>query len=239
MENHWTDLSANSTDDYIDTASHSPHSFAREARETSKEAPSEGSYMMEPAGWNTFNGCTTGEDVNWTMVDPVDLQFSDAHNPAEIVDHIQVPWNPEHPQHGNFEVDAGNSAFIPNPEYQYNIFKYQEGPFRESSPVRPNFGPQGSFLIREIEEDRKEQQPQLDMVPRGHDIESPEEQSEPHEHVFSIASGSGTPENRGRKRKLTTAERERTLEVRKYGACWACHLSKTKVCHVLTMTPYW
>jgi hypothetical protein len=203
----------------------------------SKEAPSEGSYIMEPADLNTFNGYTPGENVNWTLIDPVDLHFSKAQNSAELVDQTHVPWNPEHPQHGKFGVDAGNSAFIPNPGYPHDIFKYREGLFRASDPVRPNFGPQGSFLVRENDHDQRQPSTQHEIVPRGYDSESSQEQFEPHEHVFSIATGSGTPENRGRKRKLTTAERERTLEVRKDGACWACHLSKTKVCSILKISP--
>lgn len=194
--------------------------------------------MAEPAGWNTFVGYTTGEDANWTVTDPVDSQFSGAQDPAERIHQAHVPWNPDYPHYGKFEANAGNSAFIPNPGYPHDMFKYREVLFRASDPVRPYFGPQGSFLVRENDDDQRQQPSQHEAIPRAYETESSQEPIELHEHVFSVAIGTGTPDNhRGRKRKLTAAERERTLEVRKEGACWACHLSKTKVCRILTICP--
>ena len=92
-------------------------------------------------------------------------------------------------------------------------------------------------MVRENDHGQKQQPSGHDIVPRAYDSETSQEPLEAHEHVFSVVTGTGTPDNhRGRKRKLTPEERERTLEVRKYGACWACHLSKTKVCPILMIS---
>jgi hypothetical protein len=176
------------------------------------------------------------------MIDRIYPHFPKAQDPAESLHQSHIPWNPEHPQHGKFGVNAGNGAFVPKPGYPHDMFKYREGLFRASNPVRPYFGPQGLFLARENNHDQRQQPSQYDIVPRAYDSESsleplePHEPHEPHEHVFSV-NGKGAPDyHRGRKRKLTPEERERTLEVRKGGACWACHLSKTKVCPILVIS---
>jgi len=50
-----------------------------------------------------------------------------------------------------------------------------------------------------------------------------------HSHVFPANPATEIPDSqRGRKRRLTEEEREHTLKVRTLGACWACHLSKTR-----------
>ena len=232
-----TNLRVNLTGGYFDIVPRSSHSFARDVRDTSKEAPSEGGYMAGPSGWNTFNCYTIADNANWTTIDPVDAQFSSVQDPAESLHQAHIPWNPEHPQHGKYGVNAGNGAFVPEPGYPLDMFKYREDFFRASNPVRPYFGPEGSFLVRENDHGQKQQPSGHDIVPCAYDSESPQELLEAHEHVFSVVTGMGTPDNhRGRKRKLTPEERERTLEVRKYGACWACHLSKTKVCPILMIS---
>lgn len=192
--------------------------------------------MAGPSSWNTFNYHTTAENANWTTIDPAYVQFFGIQDPAESLYQADVPWNPEHPQHGKFEVNAGNGAFVPKPGYPHDMFKYREVFFRTSDPVRPYFGQEGSFLVRENDNDQKQQPARHDIIPRNYDSESSQEPPERHEHVFSVVTGTGSPDSyRGRKRKLTPEERERTLEVRKEGACWACHLSKTKVCPILTI----
>lgn len=232
--NHWTNLRVNLTGGYFDIDPGSPHTFARNTRGTSKEAPSEGDGMAGPSGWNTFNYHTTVENVNWTTINPVYVQFFGIQNPAESLHQADVPWNPEHPQHGKSGVNAGNGAFVPRPGYPHDMFKYREDIFRTSNPVRPYYSEEGSFLVRENDHDQRKQPARHDIVPRAYDSESSQEPPERHEHVFSAVTGTCSPDShRGRKRKLTAEEKERTLEVRKDGACWACHLSKTKVCPIL------
>lgn len=193
--------------------------------------------MAGPSGWNTFNYYTTAGNANWTIINLVHAQFSSVQDPAESLHQAHIPWNPEHPQHRKFGVNAGNGAFVPKPGYPLELFKCREELFRASDPVRPYFGPESSFLVRENDHDQGQQPSRHDIVPRAYDSESSQEPLDAHEHVFSVITGTATSDNhRGRKRKLTPEERERTQEVRRHGACWACHLSKTKVCPILMIS---
>jgi ankyrin repeat protein len=127
----------------------------------------------------------------------------------------------------NRDYQDGNDVYDPDDVGKKRFF------FRASNPVRPYFGEEGSFLVRENDHEQRQQPPRHDIVPRAYDSESSQEPSRRHRHVFSV-TGMGSPDSqRGRKRKLTQEEKDRILEVRKDGACWACHLSKTKVCPIL------
>jgi len=232
--NHRTNPRVNLTGGYFDIVPQSPHNFAPNAHDISKEAQSEGSYMAGPSVWNTFNCYTIAYNANWTTMDPVNAQFVSVQDPAESFYQANVPWDPEHPQYEKVRVDAGNGAFVPKPGYPFSMFKSREYLFRASDPVRPYYSPEGLFLVRENDHDQGQHSSRQDIVAQAYDSESSQEPQEPHEHVFSVITGPGTPDNpRGRKRKLTQEEKERTLEVRKDGACWACHLSKTKVRPIL------
>ena len=56
------------------------------------------------------------------------------------------------------------------------------------------------------------------------------EQRHHHQHVFSSMTGIGnTNATKGRQRNLTNEEKKHARDVRFAKACWACHLSKTKV----------
>jgi hypothetical protein len=228
--NRWTNLRVNLTGDYFDIVPGSPPSFARNASDTSKEVKAEGGYMAGLSGWNTLNCYTAAYNASWTTIDLVNAQFASVQDAAESLHQANVPWNPEYPQYENVGVNAGNGAFVPKPGFPLGMFKSREVLFRASNPIRPYFGPESSFLVRENDHNQRQRSSRHDIVPGAYDSESSQEPHEPHEHVFSVITGAGTPDNpRGRKRKLTPEEKERTLEVRKDGACWACHLSKTKV----------
>lgn len=52
-----------------------------------------------------------------------------------------------------------------------------------------------------------------------------------HSHIYnSLSKPSKKKALRGRQRCLTTIEKKQAREVRDAKACWACHISKTKVC---------
>jgi hypothetical protein len=226
-------MCADLIDGYFETVPRSPHSFADEAYEPSKEVLSEATYAAEPISCDAFEDFTARESGNWMMVDSVYTQFcvQDLPEPSHPV---HIPWSPEHPQHGS-GAHAGNSAFQPKPGYSHDMFKYREGLFRASHPVLPYFGPQGSFLVRENSNGQSQPIHKNEILSRPYENQSSQEPLDLHEHVFSVVNGTRTPEN-NRKRKLTDAERERRLEVRKDGACWACHLLKTKVCLILIIS---
>lgn len=60
--------------------------------------------------------------------------------------------------------------------------------------------------------------------PRQNELDS-------HGHVFTSFSGISKPKiSKGRQRNLTQLEKRQAREVRDAKACWACHISKTKVC---------
>lgn len=54
-----------------------------------------------------------------------------------------------------------------------------------------------------------------------------------HGHVFTSFAGIRKPKiSKGRQRNLTPLEKKQAREVRDAKACWACHISKTKVCAI-------
>ena len=89
----------------------------------------------------------------WTIIDPINTPFFGIKNPTESLYEANVPWNPEHLQYEKAEVNAGNGAFVPKVGYPSDMFKYREDVFRVSNPVRPYFGPEGSFLVMENDHD--------------------------------------------------------------------------------------
>lgn len=201
-----------------------PQNFMINAPQNSKAVPSNDIFVEESTDWNILSTCTTTENATWPPNDSASFSEIPAHD----------PWNTEdarRSKHGPKE-NAGNGAFGPDAGFPYVVLKRREELFHAAEPRLPHFGPQRSFLAGN-DHDQRQNPFQQYIAPSACNYESPEEPPESHEHVFSAITGMGIPENsRGRKRKLTPEEKQRTLEVRKDGACWACHLSKTKVYHI-------
>jgi hypothetical protein len=144
----------------------------------------------------------------------------------------QLPWNPHDVYFNSFraEVGAGVGAFGPEPGIGYEAFITRE-PILDPSLSRLRFvdprtalsvssGYSRPLTIREVSSTEDE--------------ESSPEPIESRSHVFSFVPGMGISTGRhNRVRKLSPEKRKQTLAVRKDGACWACHLSKIKVCRFL------
>jgi hypothetical protein len=231
-EQYSTDLLAIPTGGYFDGIPSPPHSFILTTRENSKEPPSEDIFAGDSLDWAMVDGFAPIGNVSWPSTDPAHEQYSNSLDPAGAVPRCQDPWSMEDAQHikNGAKENAGIEAFIPDAGYPYDVLISREPLFSASRPVLPYYGPRSSYLVKENNHDQRQQLYEQDIAPPVCKSESSQEPPESHEHVFSAITGMGLEENpRGRKRKLTAEERRRTLEVRKDGACWACHLSKTKV----------
>lgn len=232
-----TNLHTTFSGGYFEAIPPSPHSFILTAFENSKEFPSDDVFGAESPDWDIVDSFTPIGNTTWPSNDATPTRFNNL-DPAGAVPHCD-PWSAEDAQHikNGLEETAGIGAFGPDAGYPYKVLVSREGLFRESRPVLPYFGQGSSFLIKENDPSHREEHCEPDIAPPVCKNEFPQEIPESHEHIFSAITGMGMQDShRGRKRKLTAEERRRTLEVRKDGACWPCHLSKTKVYYTLILT---
>jgi len=66
--------------------------------------------------------------------------------------------------------------------------------------------------------------------PVSHPPSPTQQEAEHHSHIFNALPGiSKVKLTRGRQRGLTPLEKKQARDVRDAKACWACHISKTKV----------
>lgn len=153
----------------------------------------------------------------------------------------QDPWNSQDAQISRFRLDAtpGGVAFEPPLGLPHDIFtrrenllvtsRYATG-FLEPDQGNSAWGSDASYA-NSYYTSSAQGSPQ--HTPGSNDSPSPQSQNdlEYHSHVFSAFPGPAKQKaTRGRIRPLTTREKQEARNVRQVGACWACHLSKTKVC---------
>jgi hypothetical protein len=157
------------------------------------------------------------------------------------------PWNSQSAQENGFGADAvsGCVAFEPPRGIPYDTFRMGEEYLQANPGVPEVVSPawdgesEGWHVISSYPPSTilSHDSPLSLDSPWSH-VGSPPQSSSPlphqgdtHSHVFSAYPGeSKSGPARGRQRALTSQEKQEALIVRKAKACWACHLSKIKVC---------
>jgi len=188
-----------------------------------------------------FGNMYTSTDAQWSATTLT--QPKQSNSPIESSILSNMPWNPQQVQVSKFQTDVntGNGTFEPPRGSPYDMYKAREeyletGLSSQGSvglePVSPLGDSDNESWV--IASTRGSYTPSHSS-PRSHG--SPQSHaSSPrhHSHVFSstFSSSSGITKSKtpkGRQRGLTTLEKKQAREVRDAKACWACHISKTKV----------
>jgi hypothetical protein len=184
-----------------------------------------------------FGNMYTSTDAQWSAITLTPPKQSSASPTASSI-LSNMPWNPQQVQVSKFQTDisTGNGTFEPPRGSPYDTFKAREeyletGPSSQGSigpePVSPlGDSDNESWVITSTRSSYtpSHSSPRSHGSPRSH-ASSPRH----HEHVFSSTHITKSKISKGRQRGLTTLEKKQAREVRDAKACWACHISKTKV----------
>ena len=153
-------------------------------------------------------------------------------------------WNSEQAQISSFVSNAnpGCNTFEPERGSPYFINEARQEYLDAGQPqlIEP-VGQSSTTVVSESEDESwavpsysssyapSQNSPQSQGSPLSH-AASPLQIEMEHHHVFSSMPGiEKTKATKGRQRNLTTEEKKHARDVRFAKACWACHLSKTKV----------
>jgi hypothetical protein len=180
----------------------------------------------------------TSTDSQWsatTLTQPKQASAS----PIESSLMSNVPWTPQQLQVSKFQTDvnAGNGVFEPPRESPYDTYKAREqyletGPSSQGSvgtevatPVVDSDSESWVITSTRSNYTPSHSSPRSQGSPPSH-ASSPRH----HSHVFSSHPTTNKGKiTKGRQRGLTQLEKKQAREVRDAKACWACHISKTKV----------
>lgn len=155
-----------------------------------------------------------------------------------------IPWSPQVVQRSRFQANANSGilAFEPFRGPTYNTHIAREEYLQAGQPF---FGPDRASPSLDSEHEEwilasynpssyaaSHNSPHSQGSPISH-ASSPSYVEVEHHHIFTsdprVAPKAKAP-TRGRQRNLTALEKKSAREVRDAKACWACHISKTKVC---------
>ena len=193
------------------------------------------------------NGLQVSMDM--TMYTPADAQWSAStvtqpkqHSASPIESSVlsNMPWNPQQVERSKYQADVntGNGTFGPPRATPYDTYRsrgeyLETGPSSQGSVGLEPVSPLGdsdseSWVITSTRSNYtpSHSSPRSHGSPQSH-TSSPRH----HSHVFSSMPGISKSKvtKGGRTRGLTTLEKKQAREVRDAKACWACHISKTKV----------
>lgn len=185
-----------------------------------------------------FPNMYTSTDVQWSATPLIQPKQQSASPIASSV-LSNMPWNPQQVQVSKFQADAnaGNGTFEPPRGTPYDTYKAREeyletGPSSQGSICQEPPSPLGdsdteSWVITSTRSNYtpSHSSPGSLGSPQSH-VSSPRH----HSHVFSAVSGITKPKvPKGRQGGLTSIQKIRARQVREAKACWACHISKTRV----------
>jgi hypothetical protein len=155
-----------------------------------------------------------------------------------------TPWNSEQAQTSKFgsKATAGCNTFEPEPGIPFYVNKMRQeyldagqpqviDPFIQSSMTVVTESDDEGWVVSSYPSSYapSHNSPHSQGSPPSH-AASPVQLEIEHHHVFSSMPGIEKAKAiRGRQRNLTTEEKQHARDVRFAKACWACHLSKTKV----------
>lgn len=209
--------------------------------EQTATSPFDNYYM---AGWPSSNNLYDTGRSHWAPNPLTHQQLIDAGQPLIPSELPLDPWTVEGLSRDH-QPDAGCIAFAPDHGRPYKIFKVREEHLNTRMPPVV-FGPEPPSPM--IEEEDWEMvhsnagsvmhgSPQSEGISWCQVDSSPQSSPSPRQvagksHMFSTQAHEPAVVKppRGRQRALTTQEKKEAREVRKAKACWACHLSKIKVC---------
>lgn len=158
----------------------------------------------------------------------------------------QIPWNSQQAQLSAYVANAhaGHVAYEPDRGLPYRIHVERERTFFDDTGqwIAPRtFGPQPLNVVSESKDDGlvdwsgessyawSPESPHSLGSPLSYAASPTRTRAEHHPHMLSGFLRPEETKPKPRRRKLTDAEKLHAKDVRDSKACWACHLSKTKV----------
>jgi hypothetical protein len=161
----------------------------------------------------------------------VDAQHYPVYQPhEEVVPWPQSPWTSQVNQFGQYAT-PGDVAFEPSRGIPYDIYQHREGLLNSSLQTNPVHDLEVVVTNGYMEYNMQEVPPLEAPAGPLQEIYS-QESNERHFHVLSAVIGADKPKSLREPRTLTAEEKQQIQKVRECRACWACHLSKTRVCCV-------
>lgn len=205
----------------------------------------DGGFSPVSPGWD-YNGVYPTGNTQWssTTVMPnqaQDMETVHANNSLPP----NTPWNSQIAQHSNYQMNAnsGHVTFEPyrGTTYQTHLQRQDFLDTRQDSKM--SFGPEpvsptsdngaNAWAIVSCPSSyaASHGSPVSNHSPQSHASSPPQQELEQHHtHIFNSIQGPPKAKPlRGRQRGLTAAEKKQARDVREAKACWACHISKTKV----------
>jgi hypothetical protein len=178
-----------------------------------------------------YADCSTVSETGQCLI-PFDwMQNNDAIDDSNWqppdIDGRQISWNPQIKQYEHNAM-PGVVLFEPPCGSPFEIWQEREEILAPSLTSNSVSNMENVSLAEYGEQHVHESLPLQNLVRE----EYHQEISEAHNHVFSALHGAVQPRSLRESKRLTPEQRKQTQEVRKLGACWACHLSKIKVCYI-------
>lgn len=162
-----------------------------------------------------------------------------------------VPWDSQSAQISDYQFNANSGivAFEPKPGNAYETHMARQQYLDTAQQNSQSFGPDPISPCDQSETEAwvvtsnpsssytpSHGSPQSHGSPVSHPPSPSQHELDHHSHIFNSLPGIPKAKlTRGRQRGLTALEKKQARDVRDAKACWACHISKTKVRNILLL----